>query len=301
MRLFRKQPAALLIAGLILIQQACASLAAPISPATSEPILFPTIGATATPIVAPTVTPTALMPAPITLVPATVNPPTVNPPVATVANSPSTRAIQRIRFAAGATSGIVTGNLAASQSDQYVLRASAGQTLRLNLAFSQGQAILVVWGQDGDVLLSDHAEASSFERVLPTTQDYYIQVHGRPDGNTTYTMTVNIPGVPSGIERIAFAPGATSATVTGNLNASGSHQYVLQVQAGQTMNINMSFTQGMAILVVWGADGNVLLSDHAESSTFQGTLPTTQDYYILLKGRPDGSTSYAMTVTIPPP
>jgi hypothetical protein len=114
-------------------------------------------------------------------------------------------------------------------------------------------------------------------------------------------LSISIPGIPSGVERIAFAPGATSATVTGQLDASGSHQYVLQVQAGQTMNINMTFTNGMAILAVWGADGNVLLSDHAESSTFQGIMPTTQDYNILLKGRPDGDTSYAMTVTIPPP
>jgi hypothetical protein len=146
MKLFRKQPASIFIAGLILIQLACASLAGPISNATSEPITFPTIGATATPIIAPTVSPTGLMPAPITLVPATVNPPAV-----TAANSQSTSAIQRIRFAAGATSGIVTGNLAASESDQYVLRALAGQTLRLNLAFPQGQAILVVWGQDGEL------------------------------------------------------------------------------------------------------------------------------------------------------
>ena len=66
------------------------------------------------------------------------------------------------------------------------------------------------------------------------------------------------------------------------------------------LNIDMTFTEGRAILAVWGADGDVLLSDHAEAPTFQGVLPTTQDYYILLKGRPDGSTSYTMTVTIPP-
>jgi hypothetical protein len=82
------------------------------------------------------------------------------------------------------------------------------------------------------------------------------------------------------------------------LNASGSHQYVLQAQAGQTMNISTTFTEGMAILVIWGADGDVLMSDHAESSTFEGVLRTTQDYYILLKGRPDGNTSYTMTITI---
>ena len=181
-----------------------------------------------------------------------------------------------------------------------MLRALAGQTLSLDLSFTAGRAILVVWGEDGDVLLTDHAEVSSFERVLPTTQDYYIQVKGRPDGNTAYTMTVSIPPINTGMERIEFATGSTSATVTGQLEAAGSDQYVLYALAGQTMNINTTFSEGMAILAVWGADGDVLLTDHAEASTFQGVVPTTQDYYILLKGRPDGSTSYTMTVTLPP-
>ena len=66
------------------------------------------------------------------------------------------------------------------------------------------------------------------------------------------------------------------------------------------MKINMTFSEGCAILAVWGADGDVLLSDHAEASTFQGVLPATQDYYILVKGRPDGRTSYTMTITVPP-
>jgi len=37
----------------------------------------------------------------------------------------------------------------------------------------------------------------------------------------------------------------------------------------------------------------------AEASTFQGVLPAPQDYYILVKGRPDVNTSYTMPVTIP--
>jgi heat shock protein HslJ len=212
----------------------------------------------------------------------------------------SGNAAQRIRFESGATSATLTGTLAASESDSYVLRALAGQTLSVDLAFTEGQAILVVWGEDGDVLLSDHAEVSSFKRALPRTQDYFIQVQGRPDGKTSYTMTVTIPGISTGPERILFPRGSTSATVTGQLNASGSHQYVLEAQAGQTLNISTTFTEGSAVLVVWGADGEVLLSDHAEASAFQGVLPTTQDYFILVKGRPDGNTSYTVTVTIPP-
>jgi heat shock protein HslJ len=209
-------------------------------------------------------------------------------------------AAQRIRFVPGVTSATLTGALAASESDLYVLRALAGQTLSVDLAFTEGQAILVLWGEDGDVLLSDHTEVSSFKRALPRTQDYFIQVKGRPDGNTSYSMTVSIPGISNGPDRIFFPRGSTSATVTGQLHASGSHQYVLEAQAGQTLNISTTFTEGTAVLVVWGADGNVLLSDHAEASTFQGVLPTTQDYFILVKGRPDGNTSYTVTVTIPP-
>jgi len=238
--------------------------------------------------------------APSTPVPPTASPTpvTVNP-TATAGVSGNADAAQRILFASGATSASLTGTLAASGSDQYILRALAGQTMSLNLTFTEGQAILIVWGEDGNVLLSDHAEASSFEQILPMTQDYHIQVKGRPDGNTAYTLAVTIPGIQAGVERVVFAPGSTSATVLGQLNASGSHQYVLHAQAGQTMNISITFTEGMAILVVWGADGDVLMSDHAEASTFEGVLRTTQNYYILVKGRPDGSTSYTMTVTIP--
>jgi heat shock protein HslJ len=241
---------------------------------------------TATPV-QPTASPTVIAP--------TIGP-TLAIPTATSGNADAS---ERITFAPGSTSASLTGNLAASESDQYVLRALAGQTMSINLTFTEGQAILVVWGEDGDVLLSDHAEASSFQRVLPKTQDYFIQVHGRPEGNTSYRMTIDIPAIQAEMERIEFSPGATSTTVSGQISATDSAQYIIRAEAGQTMNIDLAFTQGSAILVVWGADGNVLLSDHAEASGFRQSLPMTQDYYIMVKGRPDGSTSYRMTVSIP--
>jgi heat shock protein HslJ len=207
----------------------------------------------------------------------------------------------RIRFTPGATSASVAGHLAAFESDQYVLRALAGQTMTINLTFTTGEAILVIWGEDGNVLISDHAEVSNFQGVLPKTQDYHIMVKGNPNGSTDYTMTVSIPAISTGIQRIQFTPGSTTVTVPGQLNAFDSDQYVLRALAGQTMTVNLIFTEGQAILVVWGADGNVLISDHAEASSFQGVLPTTQDYYIMVKGRPNGNTTYSMTVTIPPP
>ncbi len=101
-------------------------------------------------------------------------------------------------------------------------------------------------------------------------------------------------------ERIRFESGAASARVSGELQASGSDLYVLYVLAGQTMTVDLSFAEGRAVLAVWGEDGNVLMSDHAEASHFERVLPASQDYFVLLKGRPDGGTDYTMIVTIPP-
>lgn len=225
---------------------------------------------------------------------------TVVNPTATAAASGDVNPARRITFATGATTATVTGHLEASRTDQYMLHALAGQPMTINLTFTSGQAILIVWGADGNVLMSDHAEATSFQQVLPTTQDYNIHVRNRPDGPTDYTMTISIPAPASGEQRIEFAPAATTATVSGQLNASASDRYVLSASAGQTMSIDLAFTEGAAILVVWGEDGNVLLSDHAEASSFQMVLPTTQDYHIMVRGRPEGPTTYTMTVTIPP-
>ena len=250
---------------------------------TETPVVENTLAGISTPV-QPTLTPISL-------------PPTVvNSPM----TSPTGDVAERITFAPGSTTATVTGNLPASGWDRYVLRAFVGQAMSVDLAFSEGRAILVVWGADGTVLLTDHAEVSSFQRVLPTTQDYFIKVEGRPEGTTTYSMTVSIPLMSTAAERIEFASESTSATVTGHLNASETDQYVLQALAGQTMSINTAFTEGRAILVVWGADGTVLLSDHAEVSSFQRVLPATQDYYILVRGRPEGSTTYSMTVCLPP-
>jgi heat shock protein HslJ len=224
-------------------------------------------------------------------------------------NTPTVAAVtpqaERINFASGAASAAVSGELPASGSDLYVLRALAGQTMTVELSFDEGRAILAVWGADGTVLMSDHAEASRFSGQLPSTQDYYIHVKGRPDGETKYRMTVSIPPLQGGEstpapERITFRTGATSAEVSGRLRASGSDLYVIRALKGQTMTVELGFSVGKAILAVWGADGTVLLSDHAEATRFSGVLPSTQDYYILLKGRPDGETRYDLVVSIPP-
>ncbi len=141
------------------------------------------------------------------------------------------------------------------------------------------------------------AESAVFTQVAGTftwlgTAQY---TGGGMEPTATPDMVVQPTPTPT---RIKFVPGAISGKVSGHLAPSGMDAYVLRAMTGQTMQVDLSFTQGEAILIIWGEDGTVLISDHAEASTFSGTLPLTEDYFIHVRGTPDSATDYQMTVTI---
>lgn len=99
--------------------------------------------------------------------------------------------------------------------------------------------------------------------------------------------------------RIRFAAGGTSAAVPGNIGPGQVRQYVLGAAEGQTMTVGVASPNNDVALAIWGADGVVLLSDHAGATEWQGVLPATQDYFIGLSGAAE-PTLYRLTVSIPP-
>ncbi len=99
----------------------------------------------------------------------------------------------RISFAAGATSGSVSGTLAAHASQYYVLRALKGQQLKISVSPQDENMRLVIYGFDGSVLRSGMSSgAPTFNGTLPGTQDY-ILVLTASDQAFSYTMSVTIP------------------------------------------------------------------------------------------------------------
>ena len=202
----------------------------------------------------------------------------------------------RIQFASGATSAVVSGSAPPGGGVSYVLNAAAGQTMTVRLGVTQGLGLIIIWGADGNVLISDHAGATEWSGVLPTTQDYFIDVRAAADQPALkYTLEVAIPA------RIQFAPGAIKAEVSGTVPAGGTVSYILGALAGQTMTVDLTFSQGLGLIVIWGADGNVLISDHAGATEWSGVLPTTQDYYIEVHAAADNpALKYKLEVTIPP-
>ncbi|MBU0490363.1 MAG: hypothetical protein KKB13_00800 [Chloroflexi bacterium] len=211
--------------------------------------------------------------------------------------------VKRISFAPGATTAVEHGTVAAGSLDRYVLKAMAGQTMSVNITSYGGQVILVIWGADGTVLISDHAGTTHWSGTLPSTQDYYIDCKSGGNVDLAYTLQVTIPPQPGPqptVKRITFAPGSTTAVEYGNAAPNTSARYVLKAMAGQTMNVSVSTSQGEAILVIWGADGTVLISDHAGATTWSGPLPSTQDYYISVQSVGSAAAAFELTVNIPP-
>jgi hypothetical protein len=96
--------------------------------------------------------------------------------------------------------------------------------------------------------------------------------------------------------RISFAAGATSATVEGNLAAHQTRHYVLRAAGGQTMQLTAT-PETKLHLIVYGADGTVLMSGMGESASFSGTLPSDQDYIVAVQAGPE-AVAYTLEVSI---
>jgi len=99
--------------------------------------------------------------------------------------------------------------------------------------------------------------------------------------------------------RIRFAAGGTSASVPGNIGPGEVRRYVLAASQGQTMTVRVGAPPNSVALAVWGADGTVLLSDHAGAIEWQGQLPATQDYYLSVSGATEPAL-FRLNVSIPP-
>jgi hypothetical protein len=225
---------------------------------------------------------------------ATPRPPTPAPPN-----------VERIKFAPGAVSATVYGTLYPSQQRQYVLAAQARQSMTVQTS-SSGPFRLVISGADGTNLGTIDAN-QSLTVYLPRTQDYYLVLVPTSSAAVNYTLQVTIVGntppptatpvPPPQAQRISFAPGAVSATVSGYADASRPASYVLRAMAGQDMTVQI-YGSGRYNATLTGKDGSYLGSANSQG-TIYARLPRTQDYYITISV-PNGAPpfNFSMVVTV---
>lgn len=137
------------------------------------------------------------------------------------------------------------------------------------------------------------------EGVLPATGDYIIQVTGGAV-DAAFSLALSIVDTQSGggitlpeAQRINFAPGATSAIVSGRVAAGEMAHYVFTASAGQQLAINFAPSDAsVTYLVTPPGLGNVMSIDNI--------LPTTGDYFLVVTaGGVDATFTFTLMITSP--
>jgi hypothetical protein len=148
----------------------------------------------------------------------------------------------------------------------------------------------IIYGLDGTVLKSGMGGGASFRGTLSRTEEYIISLSAGEEA-VSYTMNVTIA------RRIEFARAAVSAVEEGEVGPGRDQAWVLAARAGQTLKVEVMAPGADVRLVIYGQNGTVLRSGMGQGSTFEGVLPSSLDYIVVV-GPADRSTSYQLEVTI---
>ncbi len=235
-------------------------------------------------------TPTSIQPTPL---PSAVASPTMALPPPT----PVLPAATRLNFVAGATSGSIMGTIQPGQALSYVLNAAQGQPLIANLISTNGDVTMTIKTASGTSLLN---AGQNLNMLLTVTEDYYVSVNGGASSEN-FSLSISTPA------RIQFAPGKTSATLSGQtaggftISPPGGSDisYILFAKQGQQMDLELNGVGKDDVLAMYGfSDGQPYLRYVTEQTTFSMKLPSTQDYIIQVVPKAGMVINYTLVVTV---
>ncbi len=206
----------------------------------------------------------------------------------------------RIRFPTNGIAATVTGTIAYPNRFCYVVGARAGQQMTVSVNSAGQAANFLVTSPAGQPLKRLENEDRTWTGSLPATGDYLICV-ATAGGAVAYNLSVSIPPTanPPAATRIQFAPGATSATVSGTVANNGRQCWVLAARANQLMAVQVSSPANVVNFSLVAPDGSPLKRIDVGVPQYSGWLPLTGDYTICT-GVPAGvpATYYAMIVSV---
>lgn len=200
--------------------------------------------------------------------------------------------VVRLGFAAGATYTVIAGQVEAGQTLSYALQAGRDQPMLVNLDSTDMDASLSIRGQNGTVLLPSSSKFFSWQGLVPTTQDYFIDIIGGKKSQS-FSLSIKVAA------RIQFAIGETRTVLRGVTSNGYPVSYVVHASQGQKMDIMLNVPPDMAVLSIWGFDdGQPYVRSQPGTVDFSFNLPATQDYIIEVVPRNGATVEYNMTVRI---
>ncbi len=103
---------------------------------------------------------------------------------------------------------------------------------------------------------------------------------------------------------VAFAKGASSATLKGSIKGDQDHSYLVDARAGQTMTVTLASTKGSAEMNVWAPGNDTAISLGADDPyNVTVVLPTTgrykvQVYQMRASARRGETANYTLAVAV---
>jgi hypothetical protein len=197
---------------------------------------------------------------------------------------------ERASFGKNATELTLQGQAPANSAHHYALNLQAGQLIDIQFS-NAGGFHSALYGLDGKYLQGADGTGVGFRGRVPTPQDYILVVAAGAQA-VSYTIHVIVP------QRISFPAGATWIDAQGTLPANGRFQYVLNLAAGQAMQIQSNTATAGYTLAVTGPDGAAVPGASTTSPFFRGKVPTGGDTIVTLTNG-GAATSYDLAISVP--
>ncbi len=225
-----------------------------------------------------------------------------------VVNNGQQAGAQRLAYAPGTSTMTVNGQTSGTWLDSFLANAQAGQQAQIAVTSPGNNVYLTVVSPNGSPLARSQNGVQSFNQALTESGDYNLQVSA-PAGTaqTVYTLTITItgPGAAQGVgcasvnQQIQFAPGATSAQVSGQMSATCVDTYKFHAQAGQYSQLGVSSPANNVYLTLVSPGGSPLARAQNGARSFSGSLPEDGTYTAQIS-TPAGTatTGYSLTVAI---
>lgn len=121
-----------------------------------------------------------------------------------------------------------------------------------------------------------------------------------PSATPVPTATPNHPAVKPDAARIDFS-NTTMTSSPGDIEPGADMQVVFNAAAGQFLKVEFTIESGDgAALSVWGVDGTLLVPETIGITTWEGTMPSAQDYYLNVRNTSQQTIKYQMTMIMRP-
>jgi serine/threonine-protein kinase len=183
---------------------------------------------------------------------------------------------QMIQFAPGEISTTLQGTLQDSTPQTYVLDASQGQIMIASL--EGAEVTMNLLRSDQEAIDAAAYRTRNWTGQLPASDRYLIQVAGSGDYSLEVAITPLSRPTQEQTQRISFARGRTSTTVTGQLAPNQIRRYLLRAEQAQILVLKV--LQGSVSFSIIAPDGQRIGGSATDAKNWQGRTPLSGDYVI---------------------